>query len=299
MKKLATSLLALFCLCAVATPSLAEPILEKVSKTGVLKAGTRKDALPFAYVDANGEWVGYSLDLINVIKAQLEKELGKPIKLELVEVNVNDRIDKVVKGDVDLVCDTTTFTWEREKLVDFSVPYFLSGTQLLVKKGSRIASAESLQNKRIGVIPNTTNDQKMKQVQPLANYVPVNNLTEGFAALEAGKIDALASDGILLQALKQNAKDKDTWFVVPGEPYDRQPYSCMVPQENSQYRDIVNYSLVKFMQGVLAGDKNYTAILDRWFGPGGVMPRNQEVMLFHFLNLTDYTAPVPEYSQMK
>jgi polar amino acid transport system substrate-binding protein len=216
-----------------------------------------------------------------------------------VEVDVGNRIDKVVQGEVDLVCDTTTFTWEREKLVDFSFPYFLSGTQLLVKKGSKIASAESLQDKRIGVIPNSTNDLKMRQVQPQANYVPVNNLTEGFAALESGKIDVLASDGILLQGLKQTAKDKDNWLVVPNEPYDRQPYACMVPQENSQYRDLVNYSLVKFMQGVLAGDKNYIAILDRWFGPGGVMPRNQETMLFHFLNLIDFTAPVPDYPQMK
>jgi polar amino acid transport system substrate-binding protein len=299
MKKLAVSLLALFSLCVTATPMNAEPVLEKVSKTGVLKAGTRKDALPFAYMDQNGDWVGYSVDLIEQIRAQLEKELGKPIKLQLVEVDVGNRIDKVVQGEVDLVCDTTTFTWEREKLVDFSFPYFLSGTQLLVKKGSKIASAESLQDKRIGVIPNSTNDLKMKQVQLQANYVPVNNLTEGFAALESGKIDALASDGILLQGLKQTAKDKDNWLVVPNEPYDRQPYACMVPQENSQYRDLVNYSLVKFMQGVLVGDKNSIAILDRWFGPGGALPRNQEAMLFHFLNLIDFTAPVPDYPQMK
>jgi hypothetical protein len=53
------------------------------------------------------------------------------------------------------------------------------------------------------------------------------------------------------------------------------------------------------MQGVLVGDKNSIAILDRWFGPGGAMPRNQEAMLFHFLNLIDFTAPVPDYPQMK
>jgi polar amino acid transport system substrate-binding protein len=299
MKKLAVSLLALFCICAVATPSWAEPILEKVAKTGVLKAGTRKDAVPFAYVDQNGDWVGYSLDLLSQIKAQLEQELGKQIQLELVEVDVNNRIDKVVQGEVDIVCDTTTFTWEREKLVDFSFPYFLSGTQLLVKKDSKLASAESLQNKRIGVIPNSTNDLKMKQVQPQASYVPINNLTEGFAALQTGQIDALASDGILLQGLKNTAQDKNNWLVVPDESYDRQPYACMVPQENSQFRDLVNYSLVKFMQGVLVGDRNSIAILDHWFGPGGVMPRNQESMIFYFLNLIDYTAPIPDYSLLK
>lgn len=55
----------------------AETVMEKVARTGVLAAGTSKDAIPFAYTNNQGQLVGYSVDMLNLIKEQLEKELGK------------------------------------------------------------------------------------------------------------------------------------------------------------------------------------------------------------------------------
>ena len=133
-------------------------------------------------------------------------------------------------------------------MIDFSISYAVTGTRLLVKQGSSLGSPESLINKRIGVLPKTINEQVIKLVQPQATVIAVKNGEEGLAALEQGKIEALAWEGILLEGLRKTVSNPDVYEVVPKEPYSREGIACMVPEGNSQFLDVVNYSLVEFMQ---------------------------------------------------
>ena len=75
-------------------PAIANSVLEKVAKTGVLTVGTSKDAFPFAYKDKNGRLTGYSIDMSVLIQKQVEKELKRPIKLDLIPLAPNERIPK-------------------------------------------------------------------------------------------------------------------------------------------------------------------------------------------------------------
>jgi polar amino acid transport system substrate-binding protein len=255
----------------------AETVIQKVARTGVLTAGTSRDAIPFAYADSQGQLVGYSVDMLVQIKEQLEKQLGKKIQLKLVPLSPAQRIPKVAKREVDIVCDASSFTWERDKQVDFSVSYAVTGTQLLVKKASTLGTKESLLAKRIGVLPQTTNEQAIRRVQPKANLVYFKNRVEAYTALEQGKIDAFASDGILSEGWLQSQKNHDAYKIVPDRPFSREGIACMVPQDNSKFLDSVNYSLIKFMQEFIKGKSRNVAIFDRWFGPKGTVFLNQDL----------------------
>ena len=255
----------------------AETVMQKVARTGVLTAGTSKDALPFAYSDKQGKLTGYSVDMLTLIQQQLEKELGKKITLKLVAVTPAARIPKIINRQVDIVCDASSFTWERDKKVDFSISYGVTGTQILIKKDNNLGSPESLINKRIGVLAGTTNEQAIKRIQPNAKLVYLKTRPEGFAALEQGKIDAFASDSILLEGWLQTAKNQDSFAIVPPRPYSREGIACMVPENNSKFLDSVNYSLIKFMQGFVNNNPKYVAIFDRWFGSQGAVYLNQDL----------------------
>ncbi|MGH2416004.1 MAG: transporter substrate-binding domain-containing protein, partial [Microcystaceae cyanobacterium] len=154
-KKLSLALLSLAFILALPRPSLAETVMEKVERTGTLTAGTRTDIVPYSYVNDKGELVGYSIDVLNLIKEELQTRLGKPIQLELVAVDVEDRIPKIENRDVDIVCEDVAFTWQREQFVDFSLSYSVDGVKLIAKKGGNLGSPESLKGKRIGINPNT------------------------------------------------------------------------------------------------------------------------------------------------
>ncbi len=274
----------------------AETVMQKVARTGVLTAGTSRDALPFAYSDSQGKLTGYSVDMLGLIQQQLEKETGKKIKLKLVAVTPSERIPKIINRQVDIVCDASSFTWERDKKVDFSISYGVTGTQILIKKNSNLGSPESLINKRVGVLSGTTNEQVIKQIQPQAKLVYLRTRPEGFVALEQGKVDAFASDSILLEGWLQTAKNQDSFAIVPPRPYSREGIACMVPENNSKFLNSVNYSLVKFMQGFVNNNPKYVAIFDHWFGYQGVVYLNRDLrdLAVETMQLMKFHEAIPQ-----
>ena len=266
---------------ALPTAAWAESVLEKIERTGVLTAGARTDAIPFAYQDDSGEYVGYSMELLNLVKRQLEIRLDREITLQVEPVTANNRFDQLRAGEIDIECGSTTLTWQREMFVDFSIPYFLSGTQLLAPTGSNLGSLESLKGKRIGVIPNTTTEQVMSLALEVT-LVTYADRFAGFEALQQGDIDALASDGVLLAGLRQTAANPNQYELTPGQPYSNELYACMVAEDNSDWRNLVNFALLDYMKRFLQRDSEAIALYDRWWGQYGVVyyPRLVTAVLF-------------------
>ncbi|MEL7418312.1 MAG: amino acid ABC transporter substrate-binding protein, partial [Cyanobacteria bacterium J06555_3] len=210
-----------------------------------------------------------------LITRQLEQEYERDIELELVALQPQDRIPQLVSGEVDIVCDASSFTWKRDRQIDFSFSYSSTGTRLLTKMGQDYWDAESLAHQRIGALAKTTNEKTIRRVQPDAEIVIVKDRAAGFAALEAGEIDAFASDGILLESWLQTVRDPSQWQIV-GD-YSREGIACMVPENNSQFLNTVNYSLIEFMEGLLAERPEYVTIFEQWFGAQGALPLTQDL----------------------
>ena len=262
-------------LCATATPAVAETVIEKVLRTGKLTAGTSKDAVPFAFRNEDGELVGYSVDILELITARLEEEYDRDLELELVALQPKERIPQIVDGEVDIVCDASSFTWRRDRLVDFSFSYSSTGTRLLTSKNNDFWDADSLIDRRIGAIPKTTNIQTIERIQPEAEIVTLQDRAEGFTAVRRGEIDAFASDGILLESWLQSIPNPEDYHIV-GD-FSREGIACMVAENNSQFLNSVNYTLIEFMQGFLEDKSESVAIFDRWFGPQGELPLTQDL----------------------
>lgn len=289
-KKTAVSLLSFSCFWATATSATAETVVEKIVRTGKLTAGTSKDALPFAYRNDRGELVGYSIDILELITAQLEQEYDRDIELELVALKPKERIPKLTEGEVDIVCDAASFTWQRDRLVDFSFSYSSTGTRLLTKKGNNYWNADSLVGKRIGALPQTTNEKAIRRVQPQAEIVLFKDRAAAYEALRQGEIDAFASDSLLLESWLQTILDPEDFQVVGN--FSNEGIACMVAENNSQFMNSVNYTLVEFMQGVIDDEPKYVTIFEKWFGPQGVLPLTQDlrnIAIDNMLLLLDFT----------
>jgi ABC-type amino acid transport substrate-binding protein len=257
-------------LLGAARPALAETVLEKVMRTGVLAAGTRGSSIPLAFINEKNEWIGFSIDLLEAIRARLEKKLGKPIRLEKREVggDAAARIRLVVNRTIDVECSSTTYTRgrDRDEAVDFSITFFFTGSQLLVKQGSGIKSLADVAGKRVGALAGTTNEKALRASQPKADVVTFQDHATGFLALEQGRIVAYASDGILLAGLASRVKNPKDYAVV-GDFFSKDPYACMVPENDSKWRDFVNHT---FMELIDRG--KFFQLYDTWFGEQGVVP---------------------------
>ena len=272
----------------------AETVMEKLARTGVLTAGTSKDALPFAYTDNEGKLVGYSVDMLSLIQQQLEKQLGREIELQLVALQPKERIDQLVNNKVDIVCDASSFTWERDQKIDFSVSYGITGTRLLTKQKDYLDISQSLVGKRIGVLQGTTNELAIRRAEPKAEIVTLSDRANGYLALEKGEIDAFASDGILLESWLQTSNNSED-FIIAGY-YSKEGIACMVPENNSQFLNNVNYALIRFMQGFLVEKSQSLDIFDRWFGFQGIVPLTEDLrnlMLENMQLIVDFKEEIP------
>ncbi|MFM7906557.1 MAG: extracellular substrate binding-like orphan protein GrrP [Microcystis sp.] len=262
----------------LASASLAETVVEKVARTGFLTVGTRFDAIPYSYVNEKGELVGYSMDVLERIRKRLETRLGRPVTLQMIEANQpGEKINLIRSGDIDIAC-STAFTWERAKVVDFSISYSISGIRILAKKGSNLSTPQSLIGKRIALIPSSAAVDVIKLVQPQATIVTTySTVEEALEALKTGKIDAIAGDSISLAGtiLRDNPK---IYEIVPEEALANFGIACMVPENNSTFLDDVNYAIVKMMQDYITNDTATVSQIDRWFGSQGMVPIPPELL---------------------
>src|SRR3954467_7699287 len=116
-----------------ATPALAQDTLDKIKQSGTLTIGTRTGSPPFAYVNKNNEWVGFSIDLVEqLVKPSVEKDVGKPIRIEKKETTPTTPIPLLTSKAVDPTPGTMPDPPRRRESVDFSLTFFYTGAQFLV-----------------------------------------------------------------------------------------------------------------------------------------------------------------------
>jgi len=273
-----------------ATQAPAETVGEKLQRTGVLTAAVWKDLKPFGYVDAKGAWVGYGVDLVHIIQNRLEKALKKPIKLKLVAMGAGNRFDLVSQGKVDVACGGTTFSWQREQRVDFTLSTFVDGVRFMTHADTALTKPADLAGKRVGVPTGTSIATMIEGLKSGAKLVEVKNPAAGMAKLQNGELDVLADHGLVLPVLLADAAKPAAWVLVPEQAITHEAYACMVPENDSRWRDFVNHALLTAMQGYVVGDPEFSAMYQGWFGPKGVTPYSTELLKKHFQEVINTSA---------
>ena len=266
MKRFGIFLMVAVLVLGIAGLSAAETTLEKIKRTGVFTIGARSGSPPFGYINKQNEWVGFSIDLARLVNASLEKKLGQSIKFELKESTPATRIPLLTSMAVDLIAGTMTITRPRRESVDFSLIFFGTGAQFLVKIGSPIKGVQNIAGKRIGTQQGSTNERVLREKYPQAKLVVFPDQASGYTALTQGKLDAYTNDGIQLWGLKYKSPKPDEWNIV-GEWYTYEPYGMAMRPNEADFRLVVDSTLMDAIEG-----GEYFKIYDKWFGPKSEVP---------------------------
>ncbi|MBI3076326.1 MAG: transporter substrate-binding domain-containing protein [Deltaproteobacteria bacterium] len=266
MRRTVTAMLTTALISVLAWTAMAETTLEKVSRTGTLAVGTRTGSPPFGFINRQNEWVGFSIDLARLVHRQVEKKLGKAIRFELKETVPQTRIPLLTSGAVDLIAGTMTDTRARRESVDFSLTFFVTGAQFLVKKGSPVRGIQQIAGRRIGAQQGSTNERILRERHPQARLVVFPDQPAAFTALAQGKIDAYTNDGIQLAGLKAKAPNPADYEIM-GEFYSYEPYGMAMRKNDSDFRHVVNVTLMEAIEG-----GEYFRLYEKWFGPRGEVP---------------------------
>jgi ABC-type amino acid transport substrate-binding protein len=241
--------------------------LEKVSRTGVLTVGTRTGVPGFAFVNDKKEWSGFSIELVeHAIAPVISKKLGKTIKVEKKESTPPTRISLLTSNAVDVIAETMTDTRSRRESVDFSMIYFVTGAQFLVKKGSPIKGVQDIDGKRIAALQSSTSARVIREKSPRAQIMEFPDASAAFQALAQGQVDAFTSDGTYLAGLIGKSKNPSDW-VISGDFYTYEPYAMAMRRNESDFRELVNQGLMEVIES-----GKYFELYDKWFGANGEVP---------------------------
>jgi polar amino acid transport system substrate-binding protein len=249
---------------AIAAPP--ESVLDRIARTGVLSAGTRDDAPPFAFRDSQGHLVGFSVDLIEEVRKALAKKLGRDVRTDMLVVSPATRLSVIEGHQADLVCETATETWARQQEVDFSLPIFRDGTRVLAYRDT-IDRAGDLHDMRIGVMDGSMTGEVLQHKLHNVTLTSFPNAPAALEALESGQIDGVANVGIVLRGMLSQATKRRGLVIVPrGEALDYETIACLLPQNDSRWHNFVNGVLRDLFRGIDQYRGRYVDIYNRWFG---------------------------------
>jgi glutamate/aspartate transport system substrate-binding protein len=245
------------------TPVQLTGTLQKARESGSITLAYRTSSVPFSYLSPRGEPIGYSIDLCKLVVDAISAEIGRTLEIKWQPVTSETRIASITSGQSDLECGSTTSNLERRKQVSFSPIIFVSGTKLLVKKGSPIRSFRDLRGKKVAVTAGTTNEQAMRQLASRFKLDFELRAAEDHAAslalLTAGQVDAFATDDVLLYGLVAHNKLQGRYVVV-GEFLSYDPYGIMYRKDDGQLARVVNEAF-----HALAADGEIERRYKQWF----------------------------------
>jgi glutamate/aspartate transport system substrate-binding protein len=265
---IATAVAALFAVMTATTASAQEGsfVLKRIMERGVINMGHREASVPFAYIK-DGKVQGYSIDLCNKFIEKIKATLKMPsLKVKHVAVTSQTRLALIANGTIDMECGSTTNNLTRQKQVDYLPVTFITGTKLASKKGSGITEIEDMNGKVIALSQGTTNEKAVKRIMKAQGIkikiVNVKDHPQAWLALTSGRVDAYATDDVLLYGLISKSKNPDQWQVT-GRFLSYDPYGLMVPRNDSTYRRIGTILLADLMR---SGEM--LEIYNKWFNPG-------------------------------
>ena len=176
-----------------------------------IRIATEGAYAPFNYTDAEGNLVGFDVDLVNALCAEMQANC------DVVAQDWDGIIPGLKAGKYDAIIAGMSITPVRLEQVDFTEPYFNNSLVFITKDGSTFnpADAASLNGVSIGTQRSTVSSQWLEDNLPEADAKLYDTLTNAFLDLEAGRVDAILSDKA--PAIEWLSTDKVGYNIVGDE----------------------------------------------------------------------------------
>ncbi len=227
------------------------------ARDSLLCTGHNGSYLGFAEVDDKGKWTGFDIEFCKALATAI---LGSPDKLQIIPVSWAQRFPALQSGDIDVIIKVTGWTMSRdtELGLQFSRPYFIGPTNILVRAELGAKSAADLEGGVFCINAGTSIERIVADYMGAKGigYEALNfeKAEELRAALYAGRCDALAGFGPFLAATRFNAPKPDD-FVILDEVLALEPEAIAARQGDDNFIDVINWMVSALL---MAEENNIT-----------------------------------------
>lgn len=221
----------------------------------LLCTGHNGSYLGFAEVDDNGEWSGFDIEFCKALATAI---LGSPDALQIIPVSWAQRFPAIQSGDIDVIIKVTGWTMSRdtELGLQFSRPYFIGPTNILVRSEIGATTPEDLEGGVFCINAGTSIERIVADFMGARGieYEALNfeKAEELRAALYAGRCDALAGFGPFLAATRFNAPNPEDFEVISAV-LALEPEAIAVREGDEGFLDIINWMVSSLLMAEGAG----------------------------------------------
>ncbi len=154
-----------------------------------VKIATESSYKPFSYTDADGKLIGYEVELVDALCAQMQAEC------ELISQDWDGLIPGLNAQKFDAIIAGMSITPERQEVVEFTDPYFYTGIILIGKKGDNITVAD-LDGQPVASQRSTVSSQYLQDEYPNADIKLYDTQDNAYLDLTSGRVRAMMSDKV-------------------------------------------------------------------------------------------------------
>lgn len=211
---------------------------------------------PYGYMDENGEYVGFDLELAAAV-CELEgwELVKKPINWDSKDMELDS-------GAIDCIWNGFTINGREDKY-EWSIPYADNSQVIVVSAASGIASWDDLAGKKVGVqaasaaLDVLTDEESQKALgDTFGELKQFSDYNVAFTELQAGALDALAID---IGVANYQIASRDGDFVILEQHLNAEQYGVGFKLGNTEMRDIINADLAK-----LTADGTVAALAEKY-----------------------------------
>lgn len=230
--------------------SAQQSTLDIVKSRGHLRCQVGTPAPGWYTLSDAGKWSGFDVENCRAVSAAV---FGDPDKIEFQSVTSAVRFTAMANGESDMLSRTTTWTLFRDTQLglDFTTVSFYDGQGFMVTKDLGVKSALELKGATVCVLTGTTTELN------LTDYSRTNGLDMKPVVFEDSNIrdstfftagcDAITNDKSSLASTRAKAPDQSIFTILP-ETISKEPLGPVVRQNDSQWKDIVLWSVFAMVQ---------------------------------------------------
>jgi len=229
---------------SLALPAAAQSTLETVKKRDKLLCGVN-GALPgFSIQNAQQQWEGLDVDFCRAVAAAT---LGDASKVTFIPTTAQDRFDRLVKGEFDLLARNSTVTLQRAtgNRARFAVVNYYDGQAFVVSKKSGIARVSGLSDRIVCVTKGTTHQFNLVAWLKLrgtsALVLTLDTAEEMYKAFFAGRCVSATADATALAAVLVSSGKASDYAMLP-DFISKEPLGPFVRNGDSPWLDIVRWT---------------------------------------------------------
>ncbi|PMP71212.1 MAG: ABC transporter substrate-binding protein [Mesoaciditoga sp.] len=228
--------------------------LDKIISSGYLTVGMDVHYMPFEGVDSNGNYVGFDVDMAQL----MANELG--VKLRIVPTQWSGILPSLVSGKFDMIISAMTITPKRALMVDFSIPYFTIGQKILYNKSvytnPTVKSLQDQKNLTVAVEIGTTGEDAAKKIFPNAKILEFNTMDEAALQVAMKKADIAVADSTYVGYMVE----KYNQLATVDETLTNENYGIAIKKNEQELLNWIN----TFITYIKASGQ-WQELYDKWF----------------------------------